>query len=202
MIQRFTRRQMLMTLAGAAALATGRTWAQDKWPSRPIHMVAPTGAGSGTDIIARLIADKLGASLKQPVVVDNKPGANGVVGIEFFVHQPPDGYTITMVTSSSTVVNQALQPSLPFDVTRDLVPIALVAQAGSHLVVTPEFPARTLREFVALVKGNPDKYNYGSWGIGSSGHLLMAWFMAQAGLKMNHVPYKTVPQIYQDLQGG
>ena len=199
MTKGITRRQGFVAIT--AALTNFRAGAQDIWPSRSIRMVAPTGAGSGTDIVARLIADRLSVSLKRSVIVDNKPGANGVLGIEFLLRQPADGYSITMVTSSSTVVNQALQPKLPFDVTTDLMPIAQVAQGGSHLVVTPDFPARTLREFVDVVRANPNKYNYGSWGLGSSGHLIMSWFMANTNLKMNHVPYKTVPQIYQDLQG-
>ncbi len=194
------RRQGVVAIA--AGLVGFAAHAQEGWPGRPIRMVAPTGAGSGTDIVARLIADKLATNLRQGVLVDNKPGANGVLGIEFLLHQPADGYTITMVTSSSTVVNQAVQPKLSFDVTTDLLPIAKVAEAGSHLVVTPDFPAKTLKEFIDLVRANPDKYNYGSWGLGSSGHLLMSWFMNNADLKLHHVPYKTVPQIYQDLQSG
>jgi len=201
MTTNISRRQCLSLLA--AALFGRPALAQDRnWPSQSVRVIAPTGAGSGTDIIARLVADKLSHAFKQSFIVENKPGANGLVGLDYVVRSKPDGYVLTLVTSSSTVVNQALQPTLPYDVTQDIVPISLIAAAGSHLVVTPDFPAKTLKEFVDLARANPGKYDYGSWGLGSSGHLLMAWLMSQAGIDLHHVPYKTVPQIYQDLQGG
>lgn len=196
-----SRRDCLIAL-GAAALAP-TSWAQaPAWPTRAVSIVAPTGAGSGTDMIARIVAEKLATALGQPFVVQNRPGANGLLGLEHTLRQPADGYTLTLVTSSSTVVNQALQPKLPYDVTQDIIPIIFVAAAGSHLVVTPDFPAKTLGEFIDLARAEPDKYDYGSWGLGSSGHLLMEWLMSQAKISLRHVPYKTVSQIYPDLQGG
>lgn len=201
MTLKLSRRQCLLALT---ATAFGRiSLAQDKnWPNRAVRIIAPTGAGTGTDMIARIIADKLSSGFKESFVIENKPGANGLLGLDYVVRQKPDGYILTLVTSSSTVVNQALQPKLPYDVTKDIVPISLVAAAGSHLVVTPDFPAKTLAEFIELVRKEPKKYDYGSWGLGSSGHLLMEWLMSQAKIDLHHIPYKTVPQIYQDLQGG
>jgi len=201
MTTNISRRQCLAAL-GAALLSAPALAQKGTWPSQSVRVIAPTGAGSGTDIIARLVADKLSTAFKQAFIVENKPGANGLVGLDYVVRSNPDGYVLTLVTSSSTVVNQALQPTLPYDVTKDIVPISLIAAAGSHLVVTPDFPAKTLKEFVDLARANPGKYDYGSWGLGSSGHLLMAWLMSQAKIDLHHVPYKTVPQIYQDLQGG
>ncbi|WP_254789770.1 tripartite tricarboxylate transporter substrate binding protein [Variovorax sp. OV329] len=198
-----SRRQILAALGGAALQGRVLAAAESPWPSRPIRMLVPSAGGSGADLMCRLFSDQLSQALGQPVVVDNKPGANGILAADLLVHQPGDGYTLGWLSSSSTVINQALQPKLPFDVTTDLVPVVQVGAGGIHLVVAPDFPAKNLAEFVAVVKARPaDTYDYGSWGIGSTGHLMMEWLKAKAGLQIRHVPYKTVPQIYQDLQGG
>jgi len=197
------RRQLLAGLAGAALCAATGARAQAGWPSRPIRMIVPSAPGSGADMLCRLFSDWLGQVLGQPVVVDNRPGANGILAGEQLVRQPGDGYNFAWMSSSSTVINQALQPRLPFDVIADMVPVVQVGAGGIHLVTAPEFPAQNLQEFVAAVKARPGgHYNYASWGVGSTGHLMMEWLKAQAGLDIRHVPYKTVPQIYQDLQGG
>lgn len=199
------RRRFLATIgaAGLASAAGVHAQAQGAWPSRPIRMIVPSAAGSGADLLCRLFSDALGQVLLQPVVVDNKPGANGILAADQLVRAQPDGYTLGWMSSSSTVVNQAVQPNLSFDVTRDTVPIVQVGAGGIVLVVTPDFPARTLQEFVGAVKAQPaGRFNYASWGVGSTGHLVMEWVKAHAGLDLRHVPYKTMPQIYQDMQGG
>ncbi len=197
-------RRRLLALLGAAGLA-GATGvrAESAWPARPIRMVVPSGAGSGADLLCRLFSDALAQAVKQPVVVDNRPGANGVLAAEQLVRAAPDGYTLGWLSSSSTVINQAVQPNLSFDVARDTVPIVQVGVGGIALVVTPDLPARNLQEFIAAVKARPPgALNYASWGVGSTGHLVMEWVKAKAGLDLRHVPYKTMPQIYQDMQGG
>lgn len=195
----WTRRQTLGAIA--AGLVSGPAFGQETWPSRPIRMIVPSAGGSGSDIMARTFADVLSKALSQPVVIDNRPGANGVLAVDILVRQPADGYTLGFLSSSSTVINQALQPNRPHDFS-GLVPIVQIGAGGIHLVVAPDFPAKTVREFVDVVKANPGKYNYASWGIGSTGQLMMEWLKSQAGLDIRHVPYKTIPQIYQDIQGG
>ncbi len=185
----------------AMACMTGTVFA-DTWPARPVRLILPSAGGSGPDTIARIFAERLGRSLQQPVVVDNRPGANGVIGVDAVAKATPDGYTLLFASSSSTVISQALLSKLPFDVTRDLVPVAQIFAGGIHLVVTNDFPARDLKSFVTLVKANPGKYDYATWGPGSTGQLVMESLKGRNGLDIRHVPYKTIGQIYQDMQGG
>lgn len=131
-----------------------------------------------------------------------RPGANGVLGIEQALRQPADGYSLMLLTSSYVVVNPAVRSDLRFNVREDIAPIARVADTGNHLMVTPQFRATNLQEFVALTRAEPNKHNYGTWGVGSTVDLLMSWLMKRAGLQMNHVSYKSVTQIFQDMQGG
>ena len=195
-------RRSLLTLAAAGLLGVRGAQAQDAWPNRPIRMIVPSAGGSGADLMCRVFSERLAQMLRQPVVVDNKPGANGILAAEMLVRQPADGYTFAWLSSSSTVINQALQPKLPFNVITDMVPVVQVGAGGIHLVAAADFPAKNLQELIAVVRANPGKYNYASWGVGSTGHLMMEWLKSQAGLDIRHVPYKTVPQIYQDMQGG
>lgn len=174
----------------------------ETWPARPVRLILPSAGGSGPDTIARIFAERLSRSLKQPVVVDNRPGANGVIGVDAVAKATPDGYTLLFASSSSTVISQALLSKLPFDVTRDLVPVAQIFAGGIHLVVTNDFPAHDLKSFVTLVKANPGKYDYATWGPGSTGQLIMESLKGRNGLDIRHVPYKTIGQIYQDMQGG
>ncbi|GLC91539.1 ABC transporter substrate-binding protein [Cupriavidus sp. TA19] len=165
-------------------------------------MVVPSPGGSGPDVLARVFAEQISQALKQPVVVDNKPGANGQLSVDAVVRAQPDGYTVLLASASATVMNQAIQPKLPFNIVDDLVPVAQIGSGGVLLVVTPDFPARDMKSFVATVKAQPGKYDYGSWGIGSGGHLAMAQLHTLAGIDLTHVPYKGVPPILADLQGG
>ncbi|WP_420995275.1 Bug family tripartite tricarboxylate transporter substrate binding protein [Cupriavidus sp. 30B13] len=192
----------------AAALAAGAlapfhaARAEAPWPARPIRLVVSSAAGSGTDLFARLLAERLGKSLGQTIVVDNRTGATGMIGNDMVAKAKPDGYTLLFTYAASVVINQTLQPKVPYDALRDLVPVAQVGAGGNLLVVSPDFPARDLKSFVAYMKGHPDSYDYASWGIGSGGHLTMESLKMQTGIKLRHVPYKTVPQILNDLQGG
>lgn len=197
------RRRVLHALGAAGLVCTPGLRAQPAWPTKPLRIIVPSGAGSGADLLCRLFSERLALALKQPVVVDNKPGANGLLAADQLVRAAPDGYTLAWLSSSSTVVNKAVQPQMAFDVIRDTEAIVQVGVGGIALVVTPDFPARSLAEFVAAVKARPaGELNYASWGIGSTGHLVMEWLKTRAGLDLRHVPYKTMPQIYQDMQGG
>ncbi|AQV97197.1 ABC transporter substrate-binding protein [Cupriavidus necator] len=193
-------------LRGLAALglgaAAGPLYASNAWPARPIRLVVPAPPGGGTDLFARTLAQTLGKALGQTIVVDNKPGATGIIGNDAVAKASPDGYTLLFTYAATVVINQTLQPKLPYDGLRDLVPVAQIGAGGNFLVVTPDFPARTLKEFVAYVLKHPDAYDYGSWGIGSGGHLTMESLKMQTGMKLRHVPYKGVAQILTDMQGG
>ncbi|KAF7963567.1 ABC transporter substrate-binding protein [Cupriavidus sp. UYMU48A] len=189
-------------MACTVAISASRPALADTWPARPVRMIIPSAGGSGPDGIARIFSERLSRELGQPVIVDNRPGANGVIGVDAVAKAAPDGYTLLFASSSSTVISQALQQKLPFDVTRDLVPVAQIFSGGIHLVVAPDLPAHNLKEFVALIKSHPGHYDYATWGPGSTGQLVMESLKKQQGLDIGHVPYKTISQIYQDLQGG
>jgi tripartite-type tricarboxylate transporter receptor subunit TctC len=199
------RRRALVALAGlAAAGAASRASAQSTgaWPDRPIRVIVPAGAGSGTDLFARFVCDQLGQALKQPMVLENKAGASGSIGTDMVAKAKPDGYTLLFSNASFTAMLQGLAPKLPYDLMRDLVPIVQIGVGGVFLVVAPDFPARTLAEFVDVVRAQPGKWTYGTWGVGSSAHLTMEALKSQSGLKIDHVPYKALPQILQDIQAG
>lgn len=172
------------------------------WPTKSIRMVVPASAGSGTDTLARAMADRLGSAIGQAIIVDNKPGASGVIGTEAVVRSEPDGYTLLYTNASFAVMAPAITPKMRYDIVRDLTPIAQVAVGGVILLVNQKLPANNLPELIALVKANPDKYSYGSWGIGSSGHLIMEYLKQQTGMKIAHIPYKTVPQLLTELTSG
>jgi tripartite-type tricarboxylate transporter receptor subunit TctC len=195
------RRQVL--IAGGGALVSPFGWAQaPDWPGKGVRLVVPSGAAGPTDTFARLFADYFAKAFRQPFVIDNKPGANGIIGNDAVAKAPADGHTLLFTYAAAVAVNHALIPKLPYDALKDLQPIAQIGAGGNLLVVTSDFPVKTLREFVDLVKANPNKDNYGSWGVGSGGHLAMEALKMQAGIRLNHVPYKTIPLILNDLIGG
>lgn len=186
------------TLAGLVAPAL----AQEPYPSRTVTMILGSGPGSGADLLCRLIAQGLGAALRQPFIADNRVGANGAIAGQAVVRAKNDGHTLLFGSASGTVINQATQPKAPFDTLTDLVPIAQIGTGGVPVVVSPRIPATDMAGFIAHIKANPGKYPYASWGIGSSAHLIMEWLKATYKLDLGHVPYKSVPAINQDLQGG
>jgi tripartite-type tricarboxylate transporter receptor subunit TctC len=197
------RRTCLIAIpAIAASLLAAPAGANEPWPSKPIRLLVPGTPGSSLDLMARNLAQGLQASLKQPVIVDNKPGASGMLATRAAMAAAPDGYVLMYSNASSTVMYSALKPDLGIDFTRNVVPVALTSQGGVMLVVHPSFPAKDLKELVAVVKANPGKYNYASWAIGSNGHLSMEWLKSYAGLKMDHVPYKGIVAVLTDVSGG
>jgi tripartite-type tricarboxylate transporter receptor subunit TctC len=186
--------------AGPIGLSTGR--AQEPWPSKPIRLLVPTAAGSGTDIMARFFAERLSPALRQPIVVDNKAGASGVIATQAMLQAPPDGHTLLFNNGSFAVMAPALLQNLPFDPAKDVAPIALVAVGGVIMSADPAAPVRTLPELIAYVKANPDKFSYGSFGVGSSAHLITEWLVQQTGMRIAHVPYKSTPQMFADITAG
>lgn len=199
-----SRRRSLKAIAAGALFVLGpAVRAQtEAWPNRPIRMIVPSSPGSGSDVLIRAISEKLAIALKQPIIIDNRPGASGMIGTSAVAKAPADGYTLLYTNASFTVMLQALQPELKFDSLQDISPIAVAAVGGVMLLVTADLPARTLPELVALLKANPGKYGYGSWGVGSNGHLTMEWLKNRTTFVSEHVPYKGVPPMINDMLSG
>ena len=164
--------------------------AAQPFPSKPVKIIVPSAPGDGSDILARAIAQKLTERWGQTVIVENRPGAGGVIGTEAAAKSPADGYTVIMGNAGSHAINQALYAKLPYDVVRDFAPISLVASAPNVFVVNPAVPANTVAEFLALAKKEPGKYAFASGGNGSSAHLNGEMLKAFAGVELTHVPYK------------
>ena len=188
----------LCVLIGFATQAS----AQDSYPSRPISLVVPYAAGGSIDLVARIVAEGLTARLNQPVVVEDKPGGNGVIGIGAVVKAKPDGYTLQMGAVGANVTPAAVQKDYPFDPLRDYVPVAMVAEWSAILVVKKDLPVNTLAEFVAYAKARPGALNFGTTGYGSFAHLVSEVFMQQTGIQMQHVQYKGGSQATNDLLAG
>lgn len=203
MHKHFVKRRLALA-AMAISLAPLAAFGQsgDDWPNRAITLVVASGAGSGVDIAAREMAQKLSLSLKQPVVVDNKPGGSGMLAGSAVARAKADGYTLLYSNGSFVAVAPAVLKSMTYDPVKDLTPIAMTASGGILMLVNKDVPANNLKELVALVKANPDRYSYGTWGNASSGHLTTEWLKKKAGLKMEHIPYKTTPQVVNDLASG
>ena len=194
-----TRRSALQLLAaGAASLALP---ALAQWPDKPIKIIVTFPAGGASDILARVMAEQLGKKLGQPVVVDNKPGGGGVIGLGEVARAPADGHTLVF-PSILAVTNPALMPDYPFDTLRDFTPLTVVGFIPHAVVVRPDFPAKTLAELVAMGKAKPDSLSYGSSGNGTSAHLGAALFVQRAGIRATHVPYRGAGPAVQDLLGG
>ncbi len=196
---RLARRTLLgALLATFFTLAT----AQGSYPERPVTLVVPTAPGGGTDTIARYIAERLGKALKQPFIVDNKPGANGILGTDSVARAQPDGYRLLFTYAAAQVVNPVIMKKMPYDAIKDFAPIAQIGRGGNLLLVSNELPVKSLKEFVAYVKARPDQLSYCSWGSGSGGHLTMESLKKQAGLVMTHVAYKGSAPCVQDIVAG
>src|SRR5712691_922952 len=193
-----------ITVAGALAalVASPDAIAQSGYPNRPIKLVVPYPPGALTDLLARAIGDRLSASLKQPVIVDNKPGAGTLVGAEFVAKQPADGYTLLMATSTTLGISPALYRPPPIDPVRDFAPISQVGSVNFFLIASPAFPAKNVHEMIDAIRKSPGKYNYGSVGSGSPHHLFMEMLKTELGLDIQHVPYKGTPAALTDLLTG
>ena len=182
---------LLPAIAGAQA-----------WPSKPVKIIVPFAAGGATDVVARLLAQKLTDSWGQTVLVENRAGAGGNIGADVVAKSPADGYTLLMTSGSIVTANPYIYKAMPFDAARDLMPITNVATGPQVIVVNPNVPAKDLRELIALAKSSPGKVNFGSAGVGTQTHLAAENFLYSAGVDMTHVPYKGESAAITDLMGG
>ncbi len=190
--------------AGVALLGAGLTasaQAESAYPSRPVHWVVPYTAGGATDVLSRLICQRLSERLGQPFIVENKPGAGSNIGTQAVIASPPDGYTL-LLTSTANAINASFDPTLPFDFAKGIKPVAGVARIPLVLVVNNDLPIRSVSEFIAYAKANPGKMSVASSGVGTSLHLSGELFKAMAGVQFVHVPYRGSAPGLTDLMSG
>jgi tripartite-type tricarboxylate transporter receptor subunit TctC len=185
---------VLVLFAGAAVAQS--------WPTRPVRLISPFAPGGGADITSRAVAQKLTVSLGQQVIVDNRGGAGGMLGVDLAAKSPADGYTLVMGTIGPIAINPSLLSKMPYDPIKDLAPVSQAAVAVNVLVVHPSLPAKSVKEFIALAKSRPNDLNYGSSGSGAADHLAGELFNAMVGVKMAHIPYKGGAPAMLDLVGG
>jgi tripartite-type tricarboxylate transporter receptor subunit TctC len=196
------RRQFLLLAAGPAALpAVSRIAAAQAYPSRPVRVVVPFPAGGPADILARLMGQWLSERVRQPFVIDNRPGATGNIGTEAVVKAPPDGYTL-LLASTANMINATTYDKLNFNFIRDIAPVATISRYPFLMVVHPSMPAKTVPEFIAYAKANPGKINLTSGGIGSATHVFGELFKMMTGVNMVHVPYRGQAPALADLLAG
>jgi len=188
---------VLVSLAAAANLAVAQSW-----PAKPLRLVAPYAAGGPIDISARLLAAKLQDSLGQPVVVENRPGAGGNIGVDLIAKGPADGYSLVMSAIATLAINPSLYPSLPYDPVKELRHVTLLVQVPNVLIVNNDLPANNVRELIALAKQRPGKLDFGSGSSGSTGHLAGEMFKMMTGTYMVHIPYKGSAPALADMMGG
>jgi tripartite-type tricarboxylate transporter receptor subunit TctC len=194
---RFARKAALGVLLAAACIP-----ALAQWPARPLHFIVPYPAGGPVDAVARLLGQRVGESLQQPVIVENKPGAGGNIGADFVAKSAPDGYTILMGAVATHAINPSLYSTMPYDAARDFAPVTQVASTPNVLVVNPALPAGSVKELVAYARAHPGKLNFGSGSTGSAGHLAGELLKAMSGIDATHVPYKGAAPAMQDLVAG
>ncbi|MEY3488949.1 MAG: hypothetical protein RL655_517, partial [Pseudomonadota bacterium] len=193
-------KQMMRVLISVAAVAIAVPVSAQEFPSRPVKIVVPQTPGGASDALARIVGQKLSEKWQQPVVVENRPGAGGNLGMEFVAQAPADGYTLLMSYVGSHAINAALYKKLPFDPERDFAPVATLATLPFVLVARPDAPFKTVRELADLGKRQP--LTFGSAGNGSVNHLLGVMFNAAAGSKLEHIPYRGAAPAMQDLMSG
>ncbi len=184
------------------AMAVALPARADDYPTRPVTLIVPYTPGGSTEILARIIGQKLEQRLGKPVIVENKPGAGTVIGSTAVAQSAPDGYTLLMATPTPMAINVTVHKSLPYDPAADFVPLGMVASAPFFLVVNPDLPVNTVKELIAYAKANPGKLSYGSGGVGAPHHLYMELFKSMTGTQMAHVPYKGSLPALDDVVGG
>jgi tripartite-type tricarboxylate transporter receptor subunit TctC len=193
-------RRLMFCVLTVAVAAFALPLSAQQYPAKPIRIVVPWPPGGGTDVVSRTIAQKMNETLGQPAVVDNRAGANGIIGADQVAKAPADGYTV-LITIASHAINPTLYAKLPYD-NADLAPVSLLAEYPFVITVHPSLPAKTLREFIAIAKARSGQLAYASSGNGSGPHLGMELFMGMAGINMIHVPYKGAGQAMTDLVSG
>ncbi|CAN5476429.1 tripartite tricarboxylate transporter substrate binding protein [soil metagenome] len=193
----FTKMVLGASMVCAAFLAQAQPY-----PNKPIRLVVPFGAGGPSDALARAVGQSLTASMGQMVLVDNKPGANTIIGADTVAKSPPDGYTLLLATDATYSINPLVYSKLPYNPQKDLIPLVAVAHLPEYLMIGSQVPAKTLPEFIAYAKANPGKVTYGSFGIGSNAHLAGEAFKAATGIDMVHVPYKGAAEVIPAIVSG
>ena len=191
----------LLRTTGCAVLLFSAVAVAQNYPEKAVTMVAPFPAGGSVDLVARAVAQQMSEIWKQPVIVSNRPGASGVIGVESVVRSAPDGYTLLMGTTA-LATSAAVYSRLPFDVQRDLAPVSLVVRMTNILVVHPSLPARSVKELLALAKAKPGVLTSASAGVGSSNHLALVLLTMMAKVDINHIPYKGAAPAVTDVIGG
>ena len=193
----------LLSLAAIAASFATPAFAQVSWPDKPVTVIVPYAAGGNTDVTARIFTERLTARLGKQFLVENRSGAGGTIGIRAMARSAPDGYTLATITAGNLyILPHIYKDKLGYDTFADLKPLAMVATQPNFFVVHPSIPASSPKEFIDHLKANPNKYSYGSSGIGTSQHLCMELLTQKAGVQVTHVPYRASNQIMQDLVGG
>lgn len=187
---RMVKRGILTLVVGFAAGFTGAAMSQPTYPDRAIKMIVAWPAGGGTDNVARLIAKFLGERLKQPIVVENKSGASGLIGTEYAAKAAPDGYTIQYTVADSHSINPHVFKNVSFDALKDFIPVAVVGSMPNVLVANSSVPASNMAEFLKLARAEPDRFTYASWGIASGAHIRTEAFNKEAKIKLRHIPYQ------------
>jgi tripartite-type tricarboxylate transporter receptor subunit TctC len=185
-----------------AAAATASSLAMAAWPEKPVKIVVPFAAGGATDVVARALGQRLGAMWKQPVVIENRPGAGGNIGADLVAKAPPDGYTLLLASPAEVAINEFLYKDMPFDAKKDLLPVSKVASAPLVLLVHPSVPAKTVPELIAFLRAHPEGTPYASSGTGGPQHLAGEQFRVLTQTNLVHVPYKGGAPATTDLLGG
>jgi tripartite-type tricarboxylate transporter receptor subunit TctC len=196
------RRTLIAAVALVAAAVAGSKALAQSYPARPVTIVVPFAAGGGSDLLARLVSQKLEEKLGKPFIIENRPGAATMLAAMQVVRSAPDGYTLMQATSSTMAINVSMQKKMPYKPLKDLVPVALLSSSPFFLVVNKDSPLHSVADLIALAKAKPNSLNYGSGGPGSMHHLSTELLQNLAGIQMTHVPYKATPPAMNDLLAG
>jgi tripartite-type tricarboxylate transporter receptor subunit TctC len=201
-MKKTTRRQALkIGLAAPFVLQTGATWAQQPWPSRPIHLIVPFGAGGAVDTVCRLLGAKISEKLKQNIIIENKTGGNTMVASSAALQMPKDGYAF-LVTAAQYLINPILMTNLPLDFATDFTPVVRIAAFPQVIAVRSDFPAQTIAEYISHAKANPGKVSYGTPPAAGMAHMAGALIQSKTGIKLNHAPYRLATEAVRDVAGG